>query len=117
MPTTFDPPRQWEDWVSWGLGIGLVLSPWIFMFWPETKALENAVVTGALLIALEALTLTVLRVWEEGLNIVLGLWLIVSPFVLGLASSAATALFVIVGLAVVVLAVLEMREIRMRRPA
>ena len=116
MPTGFEPPRQWEDWVSWALGIGLVLSPWIFMFWPESRAMENAVVSGFLLVMLEAVTLTVLRLWEEVVNVLIGVWLIVSPVVLGIGSVAANVVFVLVGLAVAVLAILEVREIKTRRP-
>ena len=110
MAKGFEPPRQWEDWTSWAIGIGLALSPWIFMFWPDARAMENAVVCGFLLVFLEAVTLTVQRRWEEYANIVIGAWLVISPFVLGVSSGAARALFIVVGLVVIALAAMELRE-------
>lgn len=110
----FQPPRQWEDWASWLIGLALVLSPWILMFWPETAALRNAVLCGFALVFLEAVALTALRRWEEIANMALGLWLVVSPFVLGIANGAARGLFILAGLAVIVLAALELREIGRR---
>ncbi len=114
MPTRVTMPSQWQDWVSWGLGLALLLSPWIFLYWTESKALTNAVICGFLLIAIEVLTLTVLRLWEEVLNVVLGTWLIVSPLVLQLANVTAAILFLLIGAAVVALAFLEIRDIRNR---
>ena len=114
MAKGFEAPRQWEDWTSWVIGIGLVLSPWIFMFWPETRALENAVVCGFLLVFLEAVTLTVQRRWEEYANIALGAWLVISPFALGISSGAARGLFIVVGLIVIALAAMELREAKGR---
>ena len=114
MAKGFEPPRQWEDWTSWVIGIGLVLSPWSFMFWPESRALENAVVCGFLLVFFEAVTLTVQRRWEEYANIALGAWLVISPFVLGISSVAARGLFIVVGLIVIALAAMELREAKGR---
>ena len=64
--------------------------------------------------AIEVLTLTVLRLWEEVLNVVLGTWLIVSPLVLQIANVTAAILFLLIGAAVVALAFLEIRDIRNR---
>jgi len=110
MAASIDPPKQWEDWASWVLGIWLILSPWILMYWTQSTALENALVTGALLLIVEVVTLTTFRLWEEGANVVLGLWLIASPFVLGIVGTAATTNFIIVGALVLVLALAEIRE-------
>ena len=117
MARYVEPPRHWQDWASWALGLWLVLSPWIVMFWPQTVALENAVAVGFLLLLVEVVTLTAFRVWEEWLNVLLGAWLVVSPFVLGLPGAAATANFVCVGALVLGLALNELREIRARRDA
>ena len=108
----FSLPKQWEDWTSWALALWLVLSPWTFFFDQETRAMENAVVVGALIIVAEVVELSIFRDWEEWINGVLGFWLAISPWVLGIASRAATWNFVIVGVAVLVLAVYELRELR-----
>jgi hypothetical protein len=108
----FSFPKQWEDWTSWALGIWLLLSPWTLFFDQETPAVENAVAVGTLIIAAEILELSIFRDWEEWINVVLGTWLAVSPWVLGIASGAARWDFVIVGVLVVALALYELREMR-----
>ena len=82
--SAFSVPRQWQDWLSWLLGIWLLLSPWTFAFDAETTAMRNAVVLGALIIIAEAFELSVFRDWEEWINVALGAWLLVSSWVLGM---------------------------------
>jgi hypothetical protein len=106
----FTPPEHWEDWVSWGLGIWLCLCPWALYFEADDAATAAAVATGVLLIALEVVTLSAYRSWEEWLNVILGVWLIAAPWILGVGSTAATANFVIVGVLVVALAAYELRQ-------
>jgi hypothetical protein len=109
--TAFSFPRQWEDWCSWALGIWLLLSPWALFFDQEARATETALVVGALIIVTEIVELSIFRDWEEWINVVLGGWLAVSPWVLGLASGAVRWNFVIVGALVVALAIYELREL------
>jgi hypothetical protein len=111
MPAArFTPPRQWEDWCSWGLGIWLCISPWVLHFDLEPTATRAAVITGFVLILTEAVTLSVFRAWEEWLNVALGAWLIAAPWILAVPDAAATVNFVVVGLLVVALALYEIRQ-------
>jgi len=112
--SAFSFPKQWEDWSSWAQGIWLVLSPWAFFYDQETRAVENAVVVGALILVAEVVELSVFRDWEEWINVAAGAWLVVSPWVLGIASAAARWNFVVVGILVVALALYELREMRAR---
>jgi hypothetical protein len=50
----------------------------------------------------ELFTFYTLRIWEEWINIVLGVWLVVSSWVLGISTPAATADAVIMGLLLLV---------------
>ncbi len=106
---TFTPPRQWEDWCDWALGIWLVLSPWALRFEFEPTATRNAVIVGALVIFAEVVTLSVFRVWEEWINVALGAWLVISPWVLGV-GGVAQANFVVVGAIIAALAIYQVRE-------
>ncbi len=108
----FTPPKQWEDWCDWALGIWLVLSPWALLFEYDSNATRNAVIVGFLVILTEVVTLSIFRVWEEWINVVLGAWLLVSPWVLGIASPAATANFVGVGLLIAALGLYEVGKVR-----
>ncbi len=104
----FRAPEQWQDWCSWAFGIWLCISPWTLFFENESGATRAAVITGVLLIALEGVTLTVFRWWEEWINVLLGAWLIISPLVLKINSLAAITNFEIVGLLVLSLAGYEL---------
>jgi SPW repeat len=111
MPAArFTPPNHWEDWCSWGLGIWLCISPWALRFDLEPASTRAAVVTGVLLILVEAITLSAFRAWEEWINVLLGVWLIAAPWIVATTSGAATADFVVVGLLVLALAIYEIRN-------
>lgn len=109
-------PRHWEDWASWGLALWLLISPWAVDFSFEAPATRNAVIAGALLLALEVVTLSAFRGWEEWANVVVGGWLVVSPVILPVAHGGARVNFIVVGGAVVVLALYELWDLRRRPP-
>jgi hypothetical protein len=89
------------------LGAFLFLSPWIFGFASGAES-QNAWVVGIIIAALSIAALTAFAVWEEWLNLVVGLWAIVSPWVLGFAGTTAMTVHVIVGIIVAVLAAVEL---------
>jgi SPW repeat len=112
LTTRFTLPNQWEDWCSWSLGIWLCISPWALQFEIDAAATRTTVISGVLLILAEVITLSTFRAWEEGLNILLGIWLIAAPWVIGAASMVTTTNFVIVGLLVFALAIYEITQVR-----
>ena len=113
---TFTPPKQWEDWCGWALGIWLALSPWILRFEFDHTATRNAVIVGFLVILVEAVTLSAFKVWEEWVNAALGAWLVISPWMLAVSSTAAKVNFVGVGALIVALALYEIWEDGRHRP-
>ena len=78
--------KHWQDSVNAVLGVWLVLSPWALGFQSETTPMANAVIVGAALIAAALGAMLVPRAWEEWTELVLGLWMIVAPWVLGFAA-------------------------------
>ena len=69
----------------------------------------NAYVTGLVIAALAIAALGAFAVWEEWLNLIVGLWTLVSPWVLGFqGTTKAMTVHVIVGIAVAVLAAVEL---------
>lgn len=106
------------DIVNIVVGAALFLSPWVLGFAAETTAAWNAWVVGAL-IALVALgALVSFAEWEEWVNLVLGVWTVVSPWILGFAAvNAALWVHVIAGLIVAVLAALDLWYARKRPSA
>ena len=103
-------PKQWEDWTSWAFGIWLCISPWALQFDLDVVPTRNAVIVGFLIILAEVVTLSIFRPWEEWINVALGAWLVISPWVLGIASTAAKVNFIVIGALVIALALYEMRS-------
>lgn len=98
--------KHWQDPVNAAIGAALILSPWALGFQAETAAMANAVVIGVALIAAALGAMLVPRAWEEWTECALGIWMIVSPWVLGFSALYnATASAVVAGFAVAVLAV------------
>lgn len=77
--------RRWQDWANMVLGVLAMASPWLFGYSGLEGATMNAAIIGFLVFALSALALTLLDHWEAFINAVLGLWLVVSPWLLGFA--------------------------------
>lgn len=82
---------KWEDWVGIGLGVWLIASPWALGFSDQSAATMNALIMGSILVLEELLEVIVHEMAEEWIDLVAGLWLLVSPLVLGFASQAAVA--------------------------
>lgn len=79
---------RWQDWMTLLLGIWLFSSPFLLAsYFPYTSVDDwNSYMAGAALIVVSAVALKRPERWEEWFNIVIGVWLIVSPFLLGFAS-------------------------------
>jgi hypothetical protein len=105
MDTTLSVKR-WQDWGNLLLGAWLFVSPWVIPYPSDApNAAWNAHLLGAAIVIFAAVAVYMPRMWEEGLNIVLGIWAIVSPWALGFASHRdVTMNVVIVGIAVTALA-------------
>ncbi len=89
------------------LGVFLLISPWIFKFEPGHLT-QNAMITGIVMAVLAIAALAAFAVWEEWLNLIVGLWAIISPWVVGFQTNhTATTVHVIVGVLVAVLAAVE----------
>ena len=96
---------QWEDWLGVALGAWLLVSPWVTDYSTSDAATMNALVMGVILVLEEFLELGAHEMFEEWIDIVAGLWLIVSPMVLGFASlTSATVNAVAVGMLTVLFA-------------
>ena len=90
------------------LGAFLFFSPWIFGF-GGTRAAENANIAGIVIAVLAIAALAAFAVWEEWLNLIVGLWTLISPWVLGFqGSTTPMRVHVIIGIAVAVLAAIEL---------
>jgi hypothetical protein len=100
--------RHWEDWCSMGLGVVILLSPAIAQIVDLSFSTLNAVLVGIVVIFLGWQELIILETWEEWCEFIVGLWLVVSPWVFGYNHlGLPTAMHVALGVLVSVLAVFE----------
>lgn len=85
----FNIHRNWEDWLAMLVGVLIGLSPWLAGQQDNQVVMWNAIIVGALVIALAALELANLQRWEEAGEMACGMWLIASPFIFGYAGAGA----------------------------
>jgi SPW repeat len=71
-----------QDVINLFLGIWAFLTPWAFGYHLGV-AVANYVIIGILITFFSGAALVAFRTWEEGINIVLGAWLLISPWLLG----------------------------------
>jgi putative tricarboxylic transport membrane protein len=94
------------DVLNVSVGALLFLSPWIVGFATTRPAAWNAWVLGLVVVGVTATARVAFAEWKERINLILGLWLLVSPLVLGFSTqSPPTWLHVLVGIAVVEIAI------------
>ena len=80
------PWSRWQDWFNALLGVIIFASPWYLVAWEHADSSWNAWIVGAaiFLVALWALA-TPASMFPEWSNLILGVWLFISPWVLGYA--------------------------------
>jgi len=108
--------RKWRkestlDVINLVLGIGLISAPWVFGFTNIEMANRNAWIAGAVIGVTSIAALVSFAEWEEWVNLVLGLWVAISPWALSfnlVISETAVRAQVALGLVIVVLAAVEL---------
>jgi hypothetical protein len=94
------------DVVNLILGMILFFSPWLFGLSAGAEW-QTASIIGIFIAALSIAALAAFAVWEEWLNLVAGLALIVSPWLIGFQNSDATTVDVTIGAVVAAFAAVE----------
>jgi hypothetical protein len=75
--------KRWQDWGNAILGLWLVISPWALGFSAGAgDAALAAWVLGSAIVVLALIAAYMPRAWEEGINALLGLCLLVTPWAL-----------------------------------
>lgn len=99
--------KHWQDIANFIIGAWLFVSPWVLRLTADVPqaAVWNAYLVGAAIMVFAAAAVYLPRVWEEGLNLLCGVWMIISPWVLGFAASTRDTLnAIVVGVLVTLLA-------------
>jgi len=78
--------KRWQDWGNAILGVWMVISPWVLGFsGGMSSAALAAWVLGTAIVVLALIAVYMPSAWEEGINILLGLCLLISPWALSYA--------------------------------
>lgn len=83
--------QRWQDKVGVVLGVILFLLPWLAGFASATAAATSAWVIGVATVVFFGIAVARPGQWEEWVNLVLAVLLLLSPFVLGFTGMAAAA--------------------------
>lgn len=74
--------KHWQDPVSVLMGLWLVASPWVLGITGPLQAIGDFVFIGTMLVAFAVSEMFVPEDWEEWSELVMGLWLMASPWIL-----------------------------------
>jgi SPW repeat-containing protein len=73
----------WEDWLGLAVGIWLIASPWVLGYSDELTPKLLGVVPGAILVSAELANVEGHTSAEEWVDVLVGVGLVVAPFVFG----------------------------------
>lgn len=100
--------RSQTNLINFAFAILLFLSPWILGF-AYGKAGLNAWASAVVLALFSMVAVVSFAEWEEWIDLAVGAWILVSPWVLGFeAGSSATKIHVMIGVIVTALSALEL---------
>ncbi len=109
----FEDSNQLRDWFNLVMAEALLGSPWLLNYTGESLPTWSARIVGVVITILAIAALLKYAEWEEWLILAAGAWLVVSPWALGFSRSATpTAVHLIVGALVLVVAAWELWDFR-----
>jgi SPW repeat len=79
---------RWQNVANFVLGAGLFISPWVLGFSDAGKVATNAWIFGIIIALLALSAIFAYQRWEECLTAAIGVWVFISPWVLGAVSNA-----------------------------
>ena len=106
------------DYIKLALAAFLILTPWIFGFTSVAVVSGNTWISGAVIGLASIAAIVALAEWEEWVSLALGLWVMISPWVLGFHTTVISAMRadVAVGIAVALIAAAELWMIHRNPP-
>jgi hypothetical protein len=109
--------ERFQDWLNLVLAVLLFVSPWVLGFSGEQVPAWDAWACGVIVAVFSIAALVNFAEWEEWVNLIVGAWLVISPWVLQFtAVTAALWTAVILGVVILVLAGWEIWSTRHPMP-
>lgn len=102
--------KRWQDQLILLLGLWLFITPWVFSYLIPSPEAWNAFIAGAVIAILAAFELYKTYFWAVVVNLLVGIWVAISPWVLRVAEQRDLMWNqLIIGIAVAVLALWELQ--------
>ena len=96
---------RWQDWVTLIAGLWLFINPWIFGY-SRMSYSWDAYLFGAVVFIFSIWALSDKRFWEEWVDLLIGIWIFLSPWILGFSmNGGALWNFLAVGFVLMVFAI------------
>ncbi|MBV9568924.1 MAG: SPW repeat protein [Hyphomicrobiales bacterium] len=76
-----------KDWINLILAVLLFISPWVLGYAGEAVPAWNAWILAVVIAILALAAISAFAVWEEWITGLLGIWLIIAPWVLSFAAN------------------------------
>jgi len=89
------------------LAVVLFVSPWLFKL-TNSQGKIDLWITSAIIVVLSLGAIIAYRDWEEWINVLMSVWLIASPWLLGFPHTRAMHLSIGFGIAILLLALLDL---------
>jgi len=110
--------RRWQDGVMIVLGVWLFFSPFILQYTSFGPAAFNSYILGVAVTVVAIVALAAPHLWEEWVNFVLAIWIVIAPWVLGFdtTSTVATVNHVVLGILIGIDALWAINQRSMQAP-
>lgn len=82
MNNTMITHERWQDWLTLLIGIWIFITPWIFGF-ARTDFAWSPFIMGALVFIFSIWAVVNRRIVAEGINLIIAIWIFISPWILG----------------------------------
>jgi hypothetical protein len=106
----------WKNMICMLAGLWLWISPFILHFKLGSDASGDANIVGIFIGTLSMMAIATSQVWEEWTKVILGVWLLASPWLLGFShQSVATDNIMIIGFLVMCLSLWSLARPAMQR--
>jgi SPW repeat len=94
--------QHWQDGINLLAGFWIFFAPWVVGSHAGALAIGNHTVVGILMILFAITGIAEFRLWKEWVNILLGAWILISPWLLHFSGSTALTWNAVISGAVVI---------------
>ena len=112
-----DRTNHLQDWVNLILAVCLFVSPWVLNYAADPGAARTAWISAIVVGVLAVSAIFAFTEWEEWANFVLGIWIMVSPWVMSFTGNvSALRGDMVLGALIAIVAAWELWDVRHAGP-